>query len=306
MAGISDKAIKTQYAENKYRFNDGTELQNKEFSDGSGLEFYETGYRSYDPQLGRFWQIDAIGEASPNWSPYTYAVDNPVFFNDPLGLDTTTYDPVVVSPNSNKPVQIAFVPGTGSPTSPTIDFGPPPDEVPDIPISSPSPSPSTEPTVVPLGGPGILGTAALTITATVWPKSMGQEGIPEPNPLFSRFTPDSKRDQDDKITLYRGVHPDNPNFKYALEGMAVPRFGDDPHNDPKRHNDGDVGSIFTSWTTRPSVAVEKAGRYGVVLVKQFHIGQTVPSPDKHNEQEVLVPGIVTGAAVFPAFTSRRL
>jgi len=86
MAGISSKALKPNYVENKYRYNDGTELANKEFSDGSGLEMYETDFRGYDPQIGRFWQIDPFGEIFEEWSPYTFGFDNPVVFNDPLGL----------------------------------------------------------------------------------------------------------------------------------------------------------------------------------------------------------------------------
>jgi RHS repeat-associated protein len=86
MAGISDKAVKTNYAENKYRYNDGNELQNKEFSDGSGLETYDASFRMYDAQIGRFWQIDPLGELAEDFSSYSFAYDNPVSLHDPLGL----------------------------------------------------------------------------------------------------------------------------------------------------------------------------------------------------------------------------
>jgi RHS repeat-associated protein len=122
MAGISSKAAGKM--ENRFKFNDGTELENKEFSDGSGLELYSTDFRSYDPQIGRFHQKDPLSDLTESVSTYSYALNNPIFYNDPFGLtpldfgqnaitdwvrDTETgkvyFDPDVKDPSQVKPGQ---------------------------------------------------------------------------------------------------------------------------------------------------------------------------------------------------------
>lgn len=84
MAGISWKAV--GILENKNKYN-GNELQNKEFSDGFGLEFYDYNARTYNQQIGRFMQLDPMAGKYFSSNPYNYVDGNPIVRNDPNGED---------------------------------------------------------------------------------------------------------------------------------------------------------------------------------------------------------------------------
>lgn len=84
MHGISSKAATT--LENKKGYN-GNEIQNKEFSDGSGLEWYDFNARGYDQQLGRFMQVDPLANegGQESLTPFQFGLNDPIRYNDPDG-----------------------------------------------------------------------------------------------------------------------------------------------------------------------------------------------------------------------------
>jgi RHS repeat-associated protein len=94
--GYNNVVTSTNPAQN-YKFNQGTSDKNFQGKEGKsfkverqldlGLNLDMTKFRTYDYTLGRFTSVDQLANSSPqeSLSPYQYAFNSPIQYNDPYG-----------------------------------------------------------------------------------------------------------------------------------------------------------------------------------------------------------------------------
>jgi RHS repeat-associated protein len=68
----------------QYKYN-GKELQQE-----SGM--YAMDWRNYMPELGRFSGMDVLSESYSDFTPYHFAMNNPVIYSDPTGMYSTDHN----------------------------------------------------------------------------------------------------------------------------------------------------------------------------------------------------------------------
>ncbi len=163
MAGISSKAAASSI--NKKGYN-GNELQNKEFSDGSGLEVYDFNARTYDQQIGRFIQIDPLFEGGQeSINPYHFSYNNPIRFSDPDGIFPIWPAIPFIVEGIKIAAALAVSYYTAKAVSPIIERG-----INDLGKTN---VPSAQ---MPLGSPLMMGTASYTKSDKKVPNHNGKKG----------------------------------------------------------------------------------------------------------------------------------
>jgi RHS repeat-associated protein len=85
IAAISSKKYADSYdgaINNPFQYN-GKEM----LDDDADLNWYDYGFRNYDPQIGRFTQLDPLTDYYPFLTPYQYASNDPITNIDIDGLE---------------------------------------------------------------------------------------------------------------------------------------------------------------------------------------------------------------------------
>ncbi|AZA62810.1 RHS repeat domain-containing protein [Chryseobacterium indoltheticum] len=72
------------YAGDRSGANYNYEYNGKELQEETGM--YDYGARFYMPDIGRWGVADPMSEATPDLSPYHYANNNPMMYNEPTGM----------------------------------------------------------------------------------------------------------------------------------------------------------------------------------------------------------------------------
>ncbi len=81
---LNDGSEATAFLLNENKYN------NKLFQDELGLNWYDYGFRMYDPAIARWHCVDPMAELDYNFSPYNFCLNNPINLVDPDGLSTHT------------------------------------------------------------------------------------------------------------------------------------------------------------------------------------------------------------------------
>ena len=71
---------------NRFKYN------GKELDIDFDINWYDYGARNYDPQIGRFNQIDPAADVYLSSTPYHYVLNNPIMHIDPTGMLTELFN----------------------------------------------------------------------------------------------------------------------------------------------------------------------------------------------------------------------
>lgn len=291
-----------------------------------------------DTRIGRFFSVDPMAKKYPYYSPYAFGGNNVIQFIEFEGLETRESGVTKFAIPAKSPIAppaVALV-GATLKSKPVVDITK--QLANEALLKSVEGQGSqlliretteevTEGVAQKIAG-GLAKTVGLVFTLLsdyMSPNYGGRtseiipqfsykpltEGIPATAPRISTL-PENDSDNDDGVTLYRGVPriiPNsngipNPAYIPATTGTAVPRGGIGATIDPIKANDGHA-SLFTFWTTDKEMAKDFATDWGdsdgILLTKKFpkSVLTNNPSPDKYNEGEVQILGVVKGALPEP-------